>query len=58
MDGFSKVTLNHKKIRIGDELLAWEHERFSLRRIPAATLSHFQYHNDLRRKSMFHMRYS
>lgn len=52
----TKVTLNHKKIRIGDESLAWEHERFSLRRVPAATLSHFQDFADPGRKSMFHTR--
>ncbi|XP_011408653.1 PREDICTED: nicalin-like, partial [Amphimedon queenslandica] len=52
--GLSSVTLNHKKIRIGDDALAWSHERFSLRKVPAGTLSHFSHHSDIRRKSMFH----
>lgn len=50
------LTMHHKKIKIGEELLSWEHERFSLRRIPASTLSHFQSASDPRRTSMFHSR--
>ncbi|XP_069482574.1 BOS complex subunit NCLN-like [Ambystoma mexicanum] len=34
----------HKKINLGDELLGWEHEQYSLRRIPAFTISHLDSH--------------
>uniref|UniRef100_A0A3Q4BBY7 BOS complex subunit NCLN n=1 Tax=Mola mola TaxID=94237 RepID=A0A3Q4BBY7_MOLML len=35
-----KVGLVHKKINLVESTIAWEHERYSLRRIPSFTLSH------------------
>ncbi|XP_070706275.1 BOS complex subunit ncln [Pempheris klunzingeri] len=37
-----KVGLVHKKINLGESTVAWEHERYSLRRIPSFTLSHLE----------------
>lgn len=47
-----RFELNHKKINLASDILAWEHERFSLSKIPALTLTRFQSHKDSDRSSM------
>jgi len=50
------VEMVHKKINLADDYLAWEHERFSIRRLPAFTLSHFSSHKTVQRNTILDTR--
>ncbi|KAM9859941.1 BOS complex subunit ncln [Aulostomus maculatus] len=47
-----KTGLVHKKINLVESTVAWEHERYSLRRIPGFTLSHLDDPKSERRGSL------
>ncbi|KAJ9573916.1 hypothetical protein L9F63_008715, partial [Diploptera punctata] len=46
----------HKKINLAEEVLAWEHERYSIRRLPAFTLSSLKSHKDSVRSTILDVR--
>ena len=50
------VNMVHKKINLAEDYLAWEHERFSIRRLPAVTVSHLNSHKNARRNTVLDTR--
>lgn len=44
--GHTNITGIHKKINLAEGTVAWEHERYSIRKLPAATLSTYKSHEE------------